>query len=99
VEFDDDHQIVSIRFDLDEGMQYRIRTIGVFGLDADSEKALIWKMQPGDVFDEELFETFFKDNQALLPAGASPATNSELRRNTKDGTIDLEFRFWPCPRK
>jgi outer membrane protein assembly factor BamA len=95
--FDGEDWLVSIRFNLDEGQQYRIRRIDVSGLDANSEKALNWKMKPGNILDYELIGAFFKDNQTLLPAGASSAANLELRRNTKDGTADLEFRFLPCP--
>jgi outer membrane protein assembly factor BamA len=94
---DDEHQLVSLRFELDEQMQYRIGKIEVIGLDANTENALIWKIKPGDIFNTDLFEAFFKDNQSILPAGASDQ-NSVVRRNTKDGIADIKFVFYPCPR-
>jgi Surface antigen variable number repeat len=97
IELDDKRQIVSICFDLDEEMQFRIGKIEVVGLDAKTEKALIWKIAPGIVFNSKLFEMFFKDNQSVLPAGASPATNARLQRDEKDGIVDIKFVFRFCP--
>jgi Surface antigen variable number repeat len=97
IDVDDKRQIVSICFDLDEQMQFRIGKIEVVGLDAKTEKALIWKIEPGLVFNSKLFEMFFKDNQSVLPAGASSANNAKVRRNMKDGTVDIELVFGLCP--
>jgi hypothetical protein len=95
---DDEHQLVSLRIELDEQKQYRIGKIEVLGLDDNSKNALIWKIKLGDVFNTDLFEAFFKDNQSVLPLGASDQ-NSEVRRNTKDGIAYMKFVFHPCPRQ
>ena len=93
-DIDDEHKTVSFRFDLDEQKQFRIGKIEVIGLDAATRYALIWRLKPGDIFDYELFGDFFKDNQSLLPAGASPE-NAEIRRETKRALVDVKMAFHP----
>jgi outer membrane protein assembly factor BamA len=98
-DIDDHHQIVSLLFELYEQKQYRVGKIDISGLDASTKNSLVWRIKPGDIFDSELFEAFFTDNQSLLPAGASPSNNSEISRNKEDGTADIKFNFSPCPRQ
>jgi outer membrane protein assembly factor BamA len=93
---DDEHQLVSLRIDLDEQLQYRIGKIELLGLDANTENALIWKIKSGDAFDYDLFQAFFEDNQSVLPTGAS-YVNSELRRNKRTGIVDIKLAIRPCP--
>jgi outer membrane protein assembly factor BamA len=88
--------MISLILELDEGRQFRIRKREVQGLDPQTESRLKWRIQPGDVFNNELFEEFFVDNKDILPSGASP-TNAELRKNEKFGTVDVLFRFPICP--
>jgi outer membrane protein assembly factor BamA len=95
-EVDDENQTVSMQFVLDEEKQFRIGKIEVVGLSAKAENTLIWKLRPGDIFNDDLFKQFFEDNQAVLPDGSSPA-NAELYRDTKDGIADIKLRFRSCP--
>jgi outer membrane protein assembly factor BamA len=95
-EVDEERQIISIRFVLDEQPQYRIGKIELVGLSSNAENALIWKVKPGDVFNYDLFKLFFVDNQAVLPEGSSES-NSELRRNVRDGVVDIKMKFRRCP--
>ena len=98
-DFDDEHQLVSLQVQLYEQKQYRIGKLAISGLDAKTKNSLIWKIKPGDIFNIQLFEVFFKDNESLLPAGSSPANSSQIIRNVKDGTADINFKFSPCPRR
>jgi Surface antigen variable number repeat len=93
-EIDDEHQIVSIRFELVEEKQYRIGKIEVHGLDASWQNGLIWKIKVGDVFDNELLQAFFDDNQSNFPAGSY--WDPKMARHAKTGTVDLEFTFVSC---
>jgi outer membrane protein assembly factor BamA len=93
---DDEHQIVSIHVDLVEEKQYRIGKIEVFGLDAKSESALIWKIKTGDVFNNELLQAFFEDNQSNFPAGSYWAEDPKIVRRPKTGIVDVEFTFKSC---
>ncbi|SRR5712692_5141898 len=93
----DDRQL-SLVIELDEQKQYRVGRIEVLGLDERKEGLLKWKLKPGDVFNVELFEAFFRDNKALLPADASPM-DVQVHRDMNNGTVDLVFDFQtlPCP--
>jgi hypothetical protein len=53
--------------ELDQQKQFRVGRIEVLGLDRNKETLLKWKLKPGDVFNVELFEDFFKDNKSLFP--------------------------------
>jgi outer membrane protein assembly factor BamA len=98
MDVDDEHQLISLQVQLHEQKQYRIGRVAISGLDANTKNALIWKLKSGDIFNSQLFEAFFKDNESLLPAGTSPANSSEIVRNMKNGTVDITFKFSPCPR-
>jgi outer membrane protein assembly factor BamA len=98
-DIDDEQQVVSLKIYLVEEKQFRIAKIQVTGLDASSENALTWDIKPGDVFNSELTKAFFDTNRSVLPAGASMSENLDIRRNVKNGTVDIAFRFSPCPRQ
>jgi outer membrane protein assembly factor BamA len=95
-EIDVGHQTVSLLFDLVEEKQYRIGKIEVYGLDAKSENALIWKIKTGDVFNNELLQGLFDDNQYNFPAGSYWAEDPKIVRHPKTGTVDIEIKFSPC---
>jgi outer membrane protein assembly factor BamA len=95
-EIDDEHQTVSLLFELDEERQYRIGKIEVFGLDARSESALIWKIKTGDVFNNEALRAFLDENQSNFPAGSYWAEDPNIVRHAKTGTVDVEFTFKSC---
>jgi hypothetical protein len=94
-EVDDGSGTILVIMELSEGRQYRVRKIEVQGLDARTEGNLKWRIQPGDLFNNELFEDFFVDNKDVLPAGASPR-NAVLTKNRKNGTVDLRVVLQTC---
>jgi len=95
-EVDDRNGMISLILELDEGKQYRIRSVEVQGLDPQMKGALKWRLQPGDLFNYELFKDFFTDNENVLPSGASPV-NAELHKDEKNGTVDIRFVLPSCP--
>ena len=95
-EIDDEHQTLSLLFDLNEERQYRIGKIEIYGLDASLQNALNRKMKVGDIFDNESLQTFFNDNQANFPAGSYWAEDPTIVRHPKTGTVDVEFTFKSC---
>ena len=95
-EVDDRKGMISLILELDEGKQFRVRTVEVQGLDPQTKGALKWRLQPGDLFNYEFFKDFFTDNENILPSGASPL-NAELSKNEKSGTVDIRFVFPSCP--
>ena len=95
-EVDDRNGMISLILELDEGEQFRIRGVEVQGLDPLTKGALKWRLQPGDLFNYELFKDFFTDNKGILPSGASPV-NAELHKDEKNGTVDIRFVLPSCP--
>ena len=95
-EVDNRSGMISVILELDEGKQFRIRSVEVQGLDPQMNGALKWRLHPGDIFNYELFKDFFTDNENVLPSGASPV-NAELHKDEKSGTVDIRFVFPSCP--
>jgi len=94
----DDAQQISIVFELDPQKQFRVSTIEILGLDITLESLLRSQIRPGDIFDATLINNFYKDHKSALPPNASPAdADNEVRRNVKDGTVDIKLDFRPCP--
>lgn len=94
-EVDDGSGTILVIMELSEGKQYRVRKLEVQGLDPRTEGILKWRIQPGDLFNNELFEDFFADNKDVLPAGASPI-NADLTKNEKNGTVDIRVVLHTC---
>lgn len=86
---------ISLVMDVAEGKQFRVGKIKVLGLDPGEEHLFLWKLRPGDLFNVQLLDDFYKDNKSILPADASPA-DMHLHRNLQDGTADLLFDFRTC---
>lgn len=98
MDFDDVRQRVSLVLNLDEQKQFRVGKIEILGLDPKTEALLRSKLKPGDVFNFQIVEDFYKDNKTLLPPDASPADDEVVRkRNVIEGTVDLVFDFRTCP--
>jgi hypothetical protein len=93
---DDGKGTILLVMELSEGKQYRVRKLEVQGLSPQTEGILKWRIQSGDPFNNELFEDFFVDNKDVLPAGAS-ARNADLRKNYRNGTVDIRINFPTCP--
>jgi outer membrane protein assembly factor BamA len=96
-EIDDgpEHRI-SIVMELDQEKQYRLSKIEVLGPNPAIETLLKSKLKPGDIFNPEAIENLLKENESVLPPDISPK-DVELRRNVKNGTVDLRFNFQTCP--
>ena len=58
--------------ELDEGKQFAFAIRSLCSTRRRQARSLKWPMQPGDIFNNELFEKLFTDNKDILPAEASP---------------------------
>jgi outer membrane protein insertion porin family len=95
-EVDERSGMISLTLELDEGKQFRVRTVEVEGLNPQTRENLKWRLRPGDIFNFELLKAFFTDNKNILPSGASPL-NVELLKNEKSGTMEIRLVFPSCP--
>lgn len=91
---DDKNATISLIMVLDEGKQFRIRSLDVQGLDQQTTGSLKWRVQPGDLYDFEFFKDFFTDNRNILPSGGASQSN---HMNEERGTVDIRFVFPSCP--
>jgi outer membrane protein assembly factor BamA len=92
-----DHTHIKVVLKMDGGMQFRVGTVQIFGLDQKTESLLRSLLEPGQIFNVHSLHKFMKDNKSLLPPGASLAQNSQIQTNSVTGTVDIIFDFRNCP--
>jgi hypothetical protein len=88
---------IDLLIKVDEERPYSIAKIEFLGLESTSQKYLSVPQETGDVFNPILWVNFFRDNRSYLPAAASSEKKMGIRRNVKDGTVDIDMDFRPCP--
>ena len=91
---DDQLQRISLVMGLDQEKQFRIRKTEAVGLDPRLEVLLKSKLKSGDIFNPKVVADFYEENKTVLPPGISPA-DLQIRRNPRDGTVDLFLNFLP----
>ena len=94
---DDKARRVNLRIEMDQRKKFRIDKVDVSGLDPRTEGLLRSTVKSGDVFNGDLINQFFDENQSLLPPVASPRENLTVEKNVKAGTASLRFDFFACP--
>jgi len=98
-QFDDANGTVDLNIDVDEGKQFRVRSVQVLGLDSEAEARVSGdiELKPGDVYSSEAWERSFTKFHDLAH---NPEPNADKRLDEKDGWVDvvLDFRKPPtCP--
>jgi outer membrane protein assembly factor BamA len=88
-EIDDNLQRISLVMRLDEQKQFRVGSVEIRGLDPSLEARLRSIVVPGEVFNPQPLETFFKENRPVLPSRG--LDNFQIRRNVRMGIVDLTF--------
>jgi outer membrane protein assembly factor BamA len=94
-EVDDATQRISLLMELDEGKQFRVGKVEVFGLEASKAAMLTSALHTGDVFNRSLVDDFVEANMSALPEGASRHvldTDSDERQGTVDIVVDFRAR-------
>jgi outer membrane protein assembly factor BamA len=88
-EIDDNLQRISLVIRLEEQKQFRVGSVEIRGLDPSLETRLRSIVVPGEIFDPQTIETFFKENRPVLPPRG--LDNFQIRRNVRAGIVDLTF--------
>jgi len=94
-EINDEDRTIRVKFDLDEGKQFRIASVNVIGL-APRERNRVekfWKQQIGMPYSGELVERFFIKDASLLPRDASPLMDTEVHQDFAEGLVNLTLDF------
>ena len=87
-------QRISLVMRLDQQKQFRIRTVDVVGVDPGLKALLTSKLKPGEIFNPNAIRDFFAENRTVLPP-LLEGRGFRVRRNVRDGTVDLFFNFLP----
>jgi Surface antigen variable number repeat len=87
---------ISLIFQLDQELQFRIGKIDFLGNRPQAESIVRSQMKVGDIFSERAVESFYEGNKSLLPAGAS-SRDLIASRSQETGTVNLTFDFRDCP--
>jgi outer membrane protein assembly factor BamA len=95
---DDDHQLVSVFFTLQEGDPFRVAGVEVRGLRPEiSSQALIVKLRPGDIFNPQFVRDFYTDNKSLLPQNVSFWRSTQIRMDAASRTVAVVLDLSSCP--
>jgi outer membrane protein assembly factor BamA len=93
---DENGKRVDVLFKVDEGMQYHIGTVELFGLNPSLQAALANILQTGRVFDTTSFFHLMEENKPLLPPAAEIDKSFRITRNTHEATTDVTIDFRKC---
>jgi outer membrane protein assembly factor BamA len=89
---------ISLVMELDEGKQFRVGKVEVFGLEPSKAAALTSRVKPRDVFQYSLVEAFVKANiPAFLDVTSSEVL--DLRKRQRDGIVDIVVNFRWLPKQ
>ena len=95
-DIDGEHQRISMTLEIDQGKQYRIGKVEVFGPNPQMENLLKSTLTPGEMYNNQVLQNFLKEHKSSLPPDIS-FEDMEFRRNVTSGTVDLRFNFQTCP--
>jgi outer membrane protein assembly factor BamA len=74
---------------VDEQQTFRIGKIETAGIDEELLAKFEFPQKSGEVFNSELWDSFFTANEFRPNSSASRERNVEIRRNTKSATLDI----------
>jgi hypothetical protein len=96
---DDEHGLIDLDIDVDEGKQFYVSSVNVLGLDeaVPHNAAEDLLLKPGDVYNQRLANLFVENHASLMPANTSPDSRIHLKLDEKSGTVAVTFDFQHCP--
>jgi len=87
--------LINTYVQVEEGTQYRVGSVEIFGLGLQAKNLLESLPKPGEVFDIRSLTDFLKKNRYVLPANTSEE-DIAVRANPKDGTVEIILDFRRC---
>lgn len=96
-EIDEAHKTIDMVIKIDQGLQYRVGSIEVLGVNTVTREKLMESfLKPGDVFDGTRLEEFFKINRTILSADAT-TDDVKITRDVRTKTVVISFDLRTCP--
>jgi outer membrane protein assembly factor BamA len=94
----DSNAAVKLNIEVDEGPQYRMDKLEIYGPAEVAEKLQAqWELAPGTVFDATYVEKFLEKNSSLLPADFTQANGVELFKDCDDRTVSVHLHLTQDP--
>jgi len=94
-EIDDEHKMVTVKFDLDEGKQFFVRRIEFQGNTTTRDKVIRRELalEEGQVYNSKLWEfSLLRLNQLGYFEPLKPEQDSETKQNNQEGTVDITLK-------
>ena len=94
-EIDDEHKMVTVKFDLDEGKQFFVRRIEFQGNTTTRDKVIRRELalEEGQVYNSKLWEfSLMRLNQLGYFEPLKPEQDSETKQNNQEGTVDITLK-------
>jgi len=93
---DNERKTVALTIVLSKEQQYRVASVEILGLDPGLESLLRSLIRPGEIFNPQILNNFYKEHKSVLPPGAAPE-DDEVLRDVRNATLALHLDFRPCP--
>ena len=94
-EIDDQHKLITVKFDLDEGRQFFVRRIEFQGNTTTRDKVIRRELalEEGQVYNSKLWEfSLLRLNQLGYFEPLKPEQDSETKQNNQEGTVDITLK-------
>jgi outer membrane protein assembly factor BamA len=88
---------ISIVMKIDEGQQYHIEAIEVYGLSATVQQTIKSQVTQGEVFNSKSIEGIVERYKSELPSNVSTDDVISIRPDGTTATVDVVLDFRPCP--
>ena len=94
-EIDEEHKMITVRFDLDEGKQFYVRRIEFQGNTTTRDKVIRRELalEEGQVYNSKRWEfSLLRLNQLGYFEPLKPDQDSEIKQNNQEGTVDITLK-------
>jgi outer membrane protein assembly factor BamA len=93
--FDDERETISLKIDVDEGKQFYVRSIDVWGLDESAWQEMLKDFPVGNVYNARLLDVFLKRHS--LDFSSDDPRRVTKRLDERAGTVAITLDARPCP--
>jgi outer membrane protein assembly factor BamA len=70
-DIDGEHQRISLTMEIDQGKQYRLGKVEVFGPNPQMQDLLKSTLKPGEIYNDQVLQNFLKEHKSSLPPDVS----------------------------
>ena len=93
--FDDERGTIFLKIDIDEGKQFYVRSIEVWGLDESAWREMLRYISVGQAYNARLLDVFLKSHSLDFSSDDPQRVRKQL--NERAGTVAITLDARPCP--